>query len=158
MSRETDDLLGALGFVPTGDLDQELAAARTPTELLELLADRAARHLASEQAAGYRHFTLLHGDAETDLDVRRLRRLGDVARSSGAVLAVRGGNDWTCYILRGTGADPTMLALEGYCLESGASWWRWTTDGTMPTYDEWARIGRAASVSDVTRHDKGRSS
>jgi hypothetical protein len=128
------EILDRLGFVPTGPLDQELAAARTPGELLELLADRAARHLASEQAAGYRHFTLLHGDTETDLDVARLRRLGDVARSTGAVLAVRGGNDWTCYILRGTGAAPTMLALEGYCLESGPSWWRWTTDGTMPSF------------------------
>lgn len=148
--RDRDDLLSALGFVPTGDLDQELATARTPGELLELLADRAARSLAAEQAAGYRHFTLLHGDAETDLDVVRLRRLGDLARSAGALLAVRGGNDWTCYILRGTGAAPTMLALEGYCLESGSSWWRWTSDGTMPSM--------SSGLPGVTRHGKGASS
>jgi hypothetical protein len=137
------EILDRLGFVPTGPLDQELAAARTPGELLELLADRAARALAAETAAGYRHFTILHGDLESDLDVLRMRRLGDLARSAGALLATRGGNDWTCYILRGRGADPTMLALEGACLSSGASWWRWSTDGTLP------------SMSDGTRHSKG---
>lgn len=144
---DRDDLLGRLGFVPlaAGD-DTELRAARSPDQLLELLAARAARHLASEQAAGYRHFTVLHGQPESDLDTRRLERIAAAARSAGALLATRGGNDWTCWILSGRAAPITLLALERVAAEVGASWWRWTTDGTMPT------------MSGGTRHPKGPSS
>lgn len=132
--REVDEILDALGLVDATPADPELAAARDVGHLLEILAARQARNLEAERAEGYRHFTLLHGDLESEMDVRRHRRLAVVAESAGALLATRGGNDWTCWILRGAGSGPTMLALEGACLESGASWWRWSTDGTMPSF------------------------
>lgn len=108
------------------------AAEAATHRTMEELADQARRQLAAEMAGGWRHFTLLHGDPETQADVDRLARMRAVADGTGAVLATRGGGDWTCWILGGRNASTALLALDGAAHAHAASWWRWTTDGTQP--------------------------
>lgn len=77
-------------------------------------------------------FTLLHGDVEDAAEAQQLQSMRNIADQLGALHTVRGGNDWTAYDLRGPQATPAMALLQQAAM-GGPSWWRWTTDGSMPT-------------------------
>lgn len=113
----------------TGQHAERLRAGTPAAEVLDDLRRLARTHLARTFVGEPLVFRLLHGDPEWPADVLALQRLRETAGR--ALLFVQGGNDWTDFYLT-PGCTVTLLAMDGVAREWGASWWRWTTDGTRP--------------------------
>jgi hypothetical protein len=86
------------------------------------------RSVAAETGTGCRHVTVEHGDVETEEEAGRLEQLRRLALASGALIATRGGNDYTTWIFRGPAAPAAQRQVLADVERLASTWWRWSTE------------------------------
>jgi lysophospholipase L1-like esterase len=134
------------------DVVVDLDSHRQP-EWATWVAGGPAHVTADEQARGWHHVTLLHGDIEDDTDAQLHQRLHQFAASLAPVdgaMFTRGGNDWTSWVYVSSNATLNRRAadrLTTWIRSNARTWWRLRTDGTMPRIDD-ATIAPAVDVHD----------